>query len=272
MNGTLEHIRWFVNTGKTFTTSDGLSIELWKYLHENDDIVLSQWAKHFRNHYCLDEEIDYFRKGYRYSRKEYLNKIKFPDKSNTPGPSIRAGDFGEILVADYLEYILEYWVPRTRYSDKTIRNESTKGSDIIGFKILDEETDSPDDTLAIFEAKTQFSGNKAKPRLQNAVDDSSKDLIRKAESLNAIKQRLFSGNKRQEADRIERFQNLEDRPYKEINGAVAIFNTNLFDEATISATTSSHHPNHENLILIVIHGEDLMNLVHELYRRAEDEA
>jgi len=268
----LEHTSWFVNTGKVLTSSDGAKIELWEFVHEKDEVILSQWAKHFRNHYCLDDEIDYFRKGYGYSRAEYLNKIKFPDKSKTPGPSIRAGDFGEILIADFLEYVLEHWVPRTRYGDKTIRNESTKGSDIIGFKILDDKSDSPDDTLSIFEAKTQFSGKNPKPRLQDAIDDSLKDYLRKAESLNAIKHRLYYKNMFQEAERIERFQNLEDRPYKEVNGAVAIFNTDLLDEILISESKTVHHPNHKNLILIVMHGNDLMSLVHELYRRAADEA
>lgn len=268
----LEHTNWFVNTGKVLTSSDGTKIELWEFIHEKDEVILSQWAKHFRNHYCLDDEIDYFRKGYGYSRAEYLNEIKFPDKSKTPGPSIRAGDFGEILIADFLEYVLEHWVPRTRYGDKTIRNESTKGSDIIGFKILDDKSDSPKDTLSIFEAKTQFSGKNPKPRLQDAIDDSLKDHLRKAESLNAIKHRLYYKNILQEAERIERFQNLEDRPYKEVNGAVAIFNTDLLDEILISESKIAHHPNYKNLILIVMHGNDLMSLVHELYRRAADEA
>lgn len=267
----LEHTSWFVNTGKLLTSSDGAKIELWEFIHEKDEVILSQWAKHFRNHYCLDDEIDYFRKGYGYSRAEYLNEIKFPDKSKTPGPSIRAGDFGEILIADFLEYVQDHWVPRTRYGDKTIRNESTKGSDIIGFKILNDKSDSPDDTLSIFEAKTQFSGKETKPRLQDAIDDSLKDHLRKAESLNAIKHRLYYKNL-QEAERIERFQNLEDRPYKEVNGAVAIFNTDLLDEIIISESKTAHHPNHKNLILIVMHGNELMNLVHELYRRAADEA
>jgi len=199
---TLEHTSWFVDTGKVLTSSDGITIEVWEFVYEKDEVILSQWAKHFRNHYCLDDEIDYFRKGYGYSRAEYLNEIKFPDKSKTPGPSIRAGDFGEVLIADFLEYVLEHWVPRTRYGDKTIRNESTKGSDIIGFKILDDKNDSPNDTLSIFEAKTQFTGKKPKPRLQDAIDDSSKDHLRKGESLNAIKHRLYYKNMLQEAGRI----------------------------------------------------------------------
>lgn len=272
MPWTSEHIKWFVDTGERLKTADGKEVAVWEFSHEKDEAVLSAWAKHFRNHYCFDSEIDYWRKGYKCSRTEYLNNIKFPDPKAAPGPSIRAGDFGEVLVADFLEYLLDYWVPRTRYGDKTIRNESTKGSDIIGFHILKDGKVSSKDKLAIFEAKTQFSGKKAKARLQDAVDDSEKDITRKAESLNAIKQRLHSRKKLGDAGIIERFQNEVDHPYKEVYGAVALFENALFDSGLMSSTDSSSHPYSSDLALIVIKGEQMMPLVHELYRRAADEA
>lgn len=266
-----DHIEWIEDTGERVTLADGKTIEVWALKHANDEEILSYWAKHLRNHYCLDDEIDFYRKGYKFSRAEYLNKIKFPDHSVAPGPSIRAGDFSEILVADYLQYVLNYWVPRTRYGDKTVRNESTKGSDIIGFKIFKEEQDSLEDTLAIFEAKAKFTG-RGENRLQDAVNDSSKDHARKAESLNAIKQRLFQKGLLSDAERIERFQNLEDRPYKEIYGAVALFSSANYDSEMASETDVSKHPNSNNLKLLIIHGHEMMELVHMIYRRAADEA
>ena len=217
------HIKWLRDTGERLTTVDGKTVEVWHLYYENDEVVLSAWARHFRNHYCLDTEIDYYKRGYRCSRADYLNRIKFPDATDAPGPSIRAGDFGEVLVADFLQYIMGFCVPRTRYADKDVRNESTKGSDIIGFKFIKGTQESPGDTLAIFEAKTQFSGGKALPRLQEVINDSIKDQTRKAESLNAIKQRLHYQRKEGEATLIERFQNIEDNPYIEISGAAALF-------------------------------------------------
>lgn len=266
------HTKWLVDTAERLKTSDGKDVEIWEFRHEEDETALSEWAKHFRNHYCFDSEIDYWRKGYKYSRAEYLNAIKFPDPKHAPGPSIRAGDFGEVLVADFLEYLLGYWVPRTRYGDKTIRNESTKGSDIIGFYIVEDGKSSSQDRLATFEAKAQFSGKKAKARLQDAVDGSAKDITRKAESLNAIKQRLHGRNELDDAERIERFQNEVDHPYKEEYGAVALFETRLFDDDLASSTDASTHPHSADLTLVVIKGDQMMALVHELYRRAADEA
>jgi hypothetical protein len=265
-------LEWLVDTGERLQTADGRIVEVWRLRYENDREVLSSWATHFRNHYCLDTEVDYYRRGYNCSRSEYLNTIKFPDVSRAPGPSIRAGDFGEVLVADYLQYILGYWVPRTRYGDKTIRNESTKGCDIIGFRILEDGSYSKEDVLAIFEAKTQFSGSNAKPRLQDAVEGSVKDLVRIGESLNAIKQRLFEKRLLQDAEKVERFQNPEDRPYREIFGAAALFSTSIYNADSISATDATCHPKAEKLVLLAIHGDAMMDLVHELYRRAAHEA
>lgn len=240
--------------------------------HANDDAILSAWAKHFRNQYCLDDQIDALCNGTSLSRADYLRTIKFPDQSAAPGPSIRAGDFGEVLVADYLEFALEYWLPRTRYDNKTVRNESTKGTDIIGFKIVAPGRDDPKDALALFEAKAQLSGDRPSARLQAAVDGSAKDEIRKAESLNAIKQRFLDRGRSADVQVVERFQNPEDRPYSEEYGAVALLSSSVFDKKDVAATTAAAHPHVSKLTLIVIHGPDMMPLVHELYRRAADEA
>lgn len=240
--------------------------------HAKDDAILSAWAKHFRNQYCHDDQIDDLCKGTKLSRAEYLRKIKFPDQSIAPGPSIRAGDFGEILVADYLEFARAYWLPRTRYDNKTVRNESTKGTDIIGFKVVAPGQDDPRDALALFEAKAQLSGDMPTARLKAAVDGSAKDEIRKAESLNAIKQRFLDRGCSADVQTVERFQNPEDRPYLEEYGAVALLSSSVFDKKDVGATTIANHPHASKMTLIVIHGPDLMPLVHELYRRAADEA
>lgn len=269
---TSKHAQWLIDTKERLKTADDKEVEIWKFQHQQDEEILFEWAKHFRNHYCFDSEIDYLRKGYDYSRAEYLNIIKFPDLKDPPGPSIRAGDFGEILVADFLEYLFGYWVPRTRYREKAIRNESTKGTDIIGFRIVEDGKVSLKDELVIFEAKAQFSGRKAKARLEDAIGGSAKDILRKAESLNAIKQHLHNRDEFEHAKKIERFQNQVDYPYKEVYGAVALFENHLFSRELISLTKTSAHLHSGDLTLIVIKGDQMMRLVHELYKRAADEA
>jgi hypothetical protein len=269
----LPHVGWLKNTTKPLKTTCGKTVDVWELQHAPDKTVLAAWAKHFRNHYCADNEIDALRSGTGLTRAEYLKKIIFPDHSSAPGPSIRAGDFAEVLVADYVEYLLEFWVPRTRYDNKAARNVSTPGTDILGFAFKGKNgSESAKDTLLLFEAKAQFSGAKADPRLQDAVDGSIKDPLRKAESLNAIKRRFIQRNQAMEASKIERFQNKADRPYREEAGAAAVFSKDLLDISSISSTNCSKHPNHKHLRLIVISGELMMDLVHQLFESAANEA
>lgn len=188
-----------------------------------------------------------------------------------PASVIRTGDFAEILVADYVQYVLDYWVPRTRYCAKTVRDESTKGCDIIGFKIFGNGTPNPRDELMQFEAKAQFSGKSANPRLQDAVDDSAKDQLRLAESLNAMKRQLLRTNHTEDAKKIERFQSRVDHPCREIYGAAAIFTSEILDPTVIEQTTTAKHPA-GNLQLVVVHGVGMMDLVNTLYTKAANEA
>jgi len=278
---TVEHIKWFVNTGKKLLTADGKEIEVWEFQHQNDEKILYSWAKHFRNHYCLDAEID-FLKG-RLSRKDYLTNIKFPCITSNLGPGIRAGDFGEILVCDYLQYVLDYWIPRVRWSSKVIRDESPKGSDVIGFRFQSKDGISDNDGLIVFESKTKFS-NSGGNRLQDAINDSGKDHLRIDESLNFIKQKLHERRKDKQAKLVERFQNPVDLRYKEIFGAAVIYSDKFFDADSISLANCNKipkpkksnkiipHPKRDNLVLIIFKGKNMMTLVHELYRRAADEA
>lgn len=282
MPWTSDHLEWLVDTGERLKTADGREVEVWEFRHQDDDDVLSAWAKHFRNHYCLDTEIDLMR-GKR-SRKDYLNDIKFPCQTSKLGPGIRAGDFGEILVADYLQWILDFWVPRVRWGSKVVRDESPKGSDVIGFRFHKKNEISSKDVLSVFETKTKFSKGSGKNRLQDAINDSAKDHIRIDESLNYIKQKLFDQNELEQTKLIERFQSPVDLPYQEYYGVAVLFTDDQFRSSEISNADTrkipksakskefAPHPNGDQLALLVIRGADMMSLVNELYRRAADEA
>ena len=100
-----QYLDWLVSE-KTVTTSEGKQIAIYELVVKKDEEVLNSWAKHLREHYCADSEIDFLRAGFGLERDEYLREIKFPDESIRPGPSVRSGDFTEILVADYVQYIL----------------------------------------------------------------------------------------------------------------------------------------------------------------------
>ena len=257
-------------------TADGKEVEIYEFNHNIfDNQILSKWAKHFRNQYCLDSLIDLYRDGTGYSRTEYLNNLKFPER-NVAGAKTRSGDFGEILVSDFLEYNLGYWVPRTRFSDRHNRNNPTQGVDVIGFKSRDYTQNDRTDQLFIFEVKCKLTGtneNLTKSRMDTAIKDSAKDFnVRKGESLNGLKQLFISQRNMEYAKRIKRFQEESDRPYIEMSGATSIILSQAYNSDKIIDIDASNHPNYDRLKLIIIKGESLMPLVHALYEKAANEA
>lgn len=270
------HTDWLKPIKGKLKTADGIAVNVFELdIDHADDPALMEWAKHFREHYCLDSLIDRLRRGTNKSRAEYLTDLVFPDKSDDFGPATRSGDFAEILIADLLESQFGFWSPRTRYDDKLVRNESPKGTDVLGFKFagIGPSEPSKKDTLISFESKAQLSGKKAKARLQDAVDDSTKDVYRISESLNAMKRRLIARQDDEAADRVERFQDGLEVPYIRMSGAAAIFCSSIYDAAHISKTTNcSEHENVDNLMLVVVHSKMLMKFVHALYERAANEA
>ena len=271
------HISWLKDTGQTLSTATGEKVQILEFSHTSDKTILSGWAKHFREHYCLDEVLDEVREGTGLSRKDYLTQLVFPDKAAAPGPSTRVGDFAEILVADYIEYVQGWTVPRTRYRMKSSANESTKGTDILAFRVtkatnLDKKVYSPQDILMSVEVKAQFSGKKANARLQDAINDSAKDQFRKAMSLNAMKRRLQSESDVASVKLVERFQNLADRPYQARYTAAAFHCVSNFADTAVTGATTDKHPEKKKLSLLLVKGTMMMQLVTQLYEVAANEA
>lgn len=266
----LTHMEWLVDTGQNLTSVCGKKIPIYKFDHNIlDDGIMSAWAQHFRRHYCSDHDLTHLITPGK-TKSEYLLTEKFPDESSSPGPSVRAGDFGEILIADYLEFYRKYKVPRTRYDRKVIANESSKGSDVLGFK-WSSGTISPNDELLVFEVKVKATKSNDNI-LQLAIDHSIKDETRLAESLNAMKQRLFDRQDYEGVALVRRFQNEPDQPYKRQYGAAAVLTNSSYHPSVLSTSDTAQHPNHKALELIVIHADELMPLIHALYRRSANEA
>lgn len=267
------HIDWLIDTGERQATACGREIEIWKLDPQENEGILSAWAAHFRHHYISDEDLPIMVDGTGLTNAEYLRQTLFPDQTHAPGPSLRSGDFGEILVADYIEYVRGYWCPRElRYQERWNRNDSTKGCDVIGFKfVADDGQPNPNDELSIFETKSGMSVS-ANNRLQDAITDSDKDKLREAMSLNAIKQKLVRRGAMEDAYRVRRFQDMADRPFQRINGAAAILDDIVFAETDLATADASAHHNAANIRLIVIKGASMMKLIHALYERAADEA
>lgn len=245
-------------------TKDGNTVEIYE-LFGTEESVLEEWGKHFRQNYCDDGLLDLLVIGTGMTKKEYLCTQKFPDKNDDFGPATRSGDFAELLISDYLEFVLGYIVPRERYKNKFNRNSSTQGTDVIGFKIHGNKP-AADDEFITFEVKAQASGKIAKNRLQDAVNDSHKDAIRKGETLSALKQIYIEKGNYEKAAQVERFQNKPDRPYTEKYGAAAVHSTTTYSDDLIKKVELKG----SKRWMIVIKRDNLMNLIHRLYEVASN--
>ncbi len=115
------HIACLTNVS-TLTSVCGRKIAVWELSVKVGDALVSDWAHHFRQSYCADGDIELLRLDL--SREDYLTTMVFPHATQKPGPSIRSGDFAELLISDFLEYVQGFWVPRYKYSDKASPNES----------------------------------------------------------------------------------------------------------------------------------------------------
>lgn len=260
----LQYLNYITHV-KTSQTNDGKPVDIFKLHLIEDESILYEWAKHFKNIYCSDEEIEMLIDGTGMSTEEYLLNIKFPDKSAPPGPSTRSGDFSEILVADYIEYVLEYYVPRTRYDRKINRNSSPMGSDLIALKF--DDNNSKNDEMLVVEVKAQANNGTPKNRLLDAIKDARKDTKRIAESLNAARQRLFDKGDFDAAEKVGRFQNKTDRPYKFKHGAASVHSEPTFSEEIIKTISISENGFSE-IFLLIIFSKDLMQKIHNIYERA----
>ncbi|MCM1524896.1 MAG: DUF1837 domain-containing protein [Ruminococcus sp.] len=253
----------FLNPLPDIITNTGNKIEVYELNSNIDEISLDEWASSFRQNYCSDAILNQLIDGTGMTKEKYLLSQKFPDKTDGFGPGTRSGDFGELLVSDFLEYILGYTVPRERYKNKFNRSSSTQGTDVIAYKISGKPNDTHDE-LVTFEVKAQASGKASKNRLQDAIDDSFKDPIRKGETLSALKQLYIEKGQYDKKQQIQRFQNKPDRPYIDKYGAAAIHDVTTFSEMLLKSVDLKG----ETRWLIVIKRENLMELVHNLYERA----
>ena len=250
-------------------TDEGKEIEVFNLDIQDEPEIFEEWAKQFRRNYCSDDELKEMIVKMHISSREYLKNFKLPSDRRI-GLSTMSGDFGEILVSDYLQYIEEYTVPRTRYDNKVNKDTSTQGSDVLGYK--KDSLNAANDEVVVIEVKSSSSNSsssKAKSKLQEAVDHSDKDFERLSSSIVASYLRLKKSNIEQ-ANVVERFLNKTDNPFNVIYGAVAVHSNQSYDVDVIKTVASKKHRDYQKLRLLVIHSDELMKFIRELYLKASE--
>lgn len=253
-------------------SSQGDIIKIFKLANDLvDEKSLDMWASSLKNNYCEECFLNSLISGTGLTRKEYLENFVFPDPSNPQGAATMSGEFGEILMYDFIYFVLKYYITRTRYLEKVNRNMPVPGSDVIGYKLDDINNPNYNDQLIVAEVKTssrRLAQNEVKDRIELAIKHSVKDKLRIGESLNAEKRRLLNRSRNNEAKIVERFQNKTDRPFKMKLFAVIVLEEKSYsDEAVLDAVNNQHEKSKETNILIIC-SKELKTFLRELYRRA----
>lgn len=259
---------------RSISTPSGKEIQVYKLNSESlDDNSLNNWALGLRDNYVEQIHLKSLVKGTGLTQKEYLEKNVFPNYQDKIGTSTMSGEFGEILVYDYINFVLKYYITRTRYLEKINPNMPVPGSDVIGYKVKNANKPCKSDHLIVAEVKTRSSkvGNKTslcEKTVTNAIEHSIKDRVRIGESLNAEKRRLLNRLRYDEAKIVERFQNKTDNPFTLDFFAVAVLDNELYSEEMILDAVNSQHENLKSTNVLIIHSKELKLFLRGLYRRA----
>ena len=273
MNLFFDNSKYFV-FDKSISYSNGKEIQVYKLDNELlDDSILNNWALGLRNDYVEEILLEPLVKGTGLTKQEFLKKNIFPNHQNRLGASTMSGEFGEILVYDYINFALKHYVTRTRYLEKVNPDMPVSGSDVIGYKVKDIDKPSKTDHLIVAEVKTRSSksGNKnilCEKTIKDAIEHSVKDRVRLGESLNAEKRRLFNRQRNDEAKIVERFQNKTDNPFIIDFFAIAVIDSELYSDQIVLNAVNSQHQNVKSTSILIIHSKELMYFLRELYRRA----
>lgn len=139
---------------------------------ECSDAIMADWALHVRRHYIFDEKLRSVVRRRSVAVEEYLRASVIPDKRET-----MSGDFGEMLIADLLECIENYSVPRYKHCDRLDKNQSEHGTDVIGYRVSDPRSNDPKDELIVVEVKALTSSGYIKGVVNKAKKDSKKDRV-----------------------------------------------------------------------------------------------
>lgn len=276
----------FFNNSKCFLLEKDIvlpncnKIKIYKFNKDIlDEDMMDEWARGFKRNYITEENEEELYKGTGLTKQQYLELMVFPNNRSSIGNSLMAGEFGELLVYDYFNFVLKYYTSRTRYLEKTTYYDAIKGIDVICYNIKNIQIPSKNDSLVVAEVKTHSSkkGN-CKNTVKKAIADSKKaitdsknnnNMSRIAESLNAEKRRLIDKQRFEEAKIVERFQNKTDNPYILDLFAVAVLESEVYSENIIIEEVYKYIPeNNIPINMLVIHSKELSSLIKELYRRA----
>lgn len=262
-----QYINWIAREdGVVF--EDQQSLNCYRLSYVIDNAILDDWALHIRKHYVSDGELEEDAALNNLSVEEYLRKFVIPQKNEPFGPTARSNDISEILFADLFEFVLNYEVPRCKQYNRSGKNESEHGTDVIAYRFFtDEKKPHKNDELVAIEVKARLSSKEASKVIKDAVDDSKKDEHRVSHTLDYYRKKLRSMGKSSEASSIARFQQKTEYPYQTAYVGAAISSMPSIEKKVVVGIKGADLELKTGQSVFYVHGADLMSLAHQVFER-----
>lgn len=203
------------------------------------------------------------------SVEQYLREYVIPQRDETLGPTVRSGDITEIIVCDLLEFIFNYSVPRYKQKNRSGKNNSEHGTDVIGYKFFDKSKKPTEkDELIATEVKAVLTRSDYSP-LEKAIAESKKDEQRLARTIDYCRKRLKELGNIEQSSEVARFLLKPDNNYKLTYAAAGFSSRQTVDqEIELSASGEDLQISSKQKIFY-IHGKTLMELAHKIYERCK---
>lgn len=262
-----QYINWIVKEdGVLF--EDQQPLNCYRLSYVIDDAILNDWALHIRRHYVPDDELEEDAALNKLTVEEYLRQYVILQKGEPFGPTARSNDISEILFADLFEFVLDYEVPRCKQYNRSGKNESEHGTDIIAYRFFAEgKIPHKNDELVAIEVKALLSSSEACKVIKDATTDSKKDEHRFSHTLNYYRKKLRSMGKTSEAEDVARFQQKTESPYKTAYVGAAISSLPSIEKKVIIGIKGEDLELKTDQSVFYVHGADLMSLAHQVFER-----
>lgn len=262
------YIDWLVEeTG--ITIKAGIPIKCYKIDYKEDETVLDEWALHIRRNYIEDEDLLADAKINEMSIEQYLCEYVIPQKNEHLGPTVRSGDITEILVCDLLEFIFDYSVPRYKQKNRSGKNNSEHGTDVIAYKFFNENKSPNDkDELIATEVKAVLT-SRDYSSLEKAITESKKDEQRLARTIDHCRKRLKELGNLEQSSEVARFLLKPDNTYNLTYAAAGFSSRQTVDQVIELSASGQELQIKSDQKIFYIHGKTLMDLTHKIYERCK---
>lgn len=262
------YIDWIIEE-KGITIKDGIPINCYRIDYKEDDAILDDWALHIRRNYIEDEDLLLDAEINGMTIEQYLHDYVIPQRDEVLGPTARSGDITEILVSDLLEFIFGYSVPRYKQKNRSGKNNSEHGTDVIAYKYFNgSDNPSEKDELIATEVKAVLTSMDYTP-LEKAINESKKDEQRLAITINHCRKRLKELGNVEQSEEVARFLLKPDNNYKLTYAAAGISSCQTVAQEIKLSVSGDELQISSKQKIFYIHGKTLMDLAHKIYERCK---